>query len=77
MVKKITAKNNVTILAEEKEANDQAEISLRMTGSGNCLLHWGVSRNPGGLWQTPPQSLWPEGSKAYGQTAVQTQIFSP
>ena len=68
----IILKNNVSLQVEKREAGELVEISLRMKGNANCLLHWGLSRNPGSAWQVPPQTSWPPGSRAFGRDAVQT-----
>ncbi|GJQ59156.1 MAG: hypothetical protein SCALA701_19570 [Candidatus Scalindua sp.] len=75
-VKITAARNGVTIVVKEKETNDQLEVSLQMNSHEPCLLHWGISRSPSATWQAPPQSLWPAGTKAFDQKAVQTP-FSP
>lgn len=73
---KIAAKNGVTIVVKKNETDGRREVSLHMKSSEHCLLHWGISRNPGEKWQTPPPSLCPDGTVAFDQTAVQTP-FSP
>jgi alpha-glucan,water dikinase len=47
-------------------------ITLRNTADG--ILHWGLSRRPGGAWERPPQSCWPEGTAPADASAVRTQF---
>jgi alpha-glucan,water dikinase len=41
------------------------------TGS-DCILHWGLSRRPGGAWQRPPQTCWPGGTTPVDGQAART-----
>jgi hypothetical protein len=45
------------------------------TGSDG-LLHWGLSRRPGGAWQQPPETVWPQGTRAVDGHAVRTPFSS-
>jgi alpha-glucan, water dikinase len=59
--------------AEARSAGDQeVEISLTLERTGPCVLHWGVVYSSGSVWHVPPPSGWPEGSKPFGDAAVQT-----
>src|SRR5438067_10695020 len=46
-------------------------VSVRRKSDADCILHWGLSRRPGGPWRRPPSECWPEGSTAAG-AAVRT-----
>ena len=72
MVEEIITKSGVVLVVEKRIIDDSVEVSLRMENHEKCLLHWGVRHHPQAPWQMPPQSVWPEGTKAFGKTAVQT-----
>ncbi|GBD97615.1 MAG TPA: hypothetical protein ENG83_01570 [Nitrospirae bacterium] len=71
-MEEITLKDNVRLQIEKRETDGRVEVSLRMKGNENCLLHWGLSKTLRSAWQIPPQPFWPDGSRAFGQAAVQT-----
>lgn len=72
---KIVTKSGVDILVEKIVTDDTVEVRLRIDRNAGCLLHWGVRRNRRGAWQIPPESAWPEGSKAWDLTAVQSPFL--
>jgi len=72
MVEEIITKSGVELMAERRELDGQVEVSLRIKNKKKCLLHWGLSRHARAPWHIPPQALWPEGTRAFGGTAVQT-----
>jgi alpha-glucan,water dikinase len=41
-----------------------------------CVLHWGLVDRHGGSWRDPDPTLWPEGTRAIGDAAVQTALSS-
>lgn len=68
----ISAQGGTRLLVKKREADGLVEVTiLRQDGQG-CLLHWGLGRTPGAPWQLPPEALWPEGSRPFGRSAVQT-----
>jgi alpha-glucan,water dikinase len=76
MVEKIITRSGVVLLVEKGVTNDSVEVSLRMEGEEECLLHWGLSRHSGAPWQMPPQSVWPEGSRPFDKAALQTPFLA-
>ena len=76
MIEEIKAKNGLKLLVEKRHINDLTEISLQMKNQTDCLLHWGLSRNVQSTWETPPKSLWPEGTKMFGGSALQTPFLN-
>ncbi|MBW2329335.1 MAG: hypothetical protein JRF30_00005, partial [Deltaproteobacteria bacterium] len=76
MVEKIITKSGVVLLVEKRIIDEGVEVCLRMEQDEKCLLHWGLSRHTGAPWQIPPRALWPEGTRAFGGTAVQTPFSS-
>jgi alpha-glucan,water dikinase len=72
----ITAQGGTRLLVKKRVVDGLLEVTiLRQDGQG-CLLHWGLGRAPGAPWQLPPEALWPEGSRPYGRSAVQTPFGS-
>jgi alpha-glucan,water dikinase len=56
-------------------AGAEVEISPE-TSDDPVLLHWGLARARGEAWSRPPRSIWPEGTRAFGDVAVQTPLGS-
>ena len=71
-IEELTLKNNVRLQVEKRETDGRVEVSLRMKGNENCLLHWGLGRTPRSAWQIPPEPFRPDGSRAFDRAAVQT-----
>src|SRR5438552_6206273 len=71
----IATKSGVTILVETSDREDEIEVSLRLEGKSNCLLHWGVRRHTSKAWLLPPESFWPEGTRNFNQMALQTPFL--
>ena len=71
---RITAKSGVVLDVEK--AVDEAgavELAIRMENCRRkCYLHWGLKPDARGPWQAPPRSVWPEESRPFDNTAVQT-----
>jgi alpha-glucan,water dikinase len=73
MVDKIITKSGVVLVVEKRIImDDGVEVCLRMESDEKCVLHWGLPHHPEAPWRMPPQSVWPEGSRAFDQVAVQT-----
>ncbi|VAX30948.1 Phosphoenolpyruvate synthase [hydrothermal vent metagenome] len=72
MAEEIKTRSGINLLADRRETNGGIEISLRMKNGRECVLHWGLAPDERAPWQTPPQPLWPKGSRAFGEGALQT-----
>jgi alpha-glucan, water dikinase len=71
---KIVTKSGAVLSVSQKLTDDAIEISInREKPEREYLLHWGVRRGRG-AWQMPPRSVWPEGSSAVGDSAVQSRF---
>src|SRR5438552_18668041 len=70
----IATKSGVTILVETSDREDEIEVSLRLEGKSNCLLHWGVRRHTSKAWLLPPESFWPDGTRNFNQMTLQTSF---
>jgi alpha-glucan,water dikinase len=75
MVEEIITRSGVVLLVEKRIIDDGVEVCLRMERHEKCVLHWGVRHHPQAPWRMPPQSVWPEGSRAFDQVAVQTPFL--
>ncbi|MEA1866832.1 MAG: PEP/pyruvate-binding domain-containing protein [Thermodesulfobacteriota bacterium] len=71
-MEKIIAKSGVELLVEKRIMDDWVEISIGLKDNRKCLLHWGLCHHVQTSWEMPPGSVWPEGSQAFGQQAIQT-----
>src|SRR6516164_7627577 len=49
-------------------------LTITLRNTADWILHWGLSRRPGGAWERPPQSCWPEGTAPADASAVRTQF---
>ena len=76
MTEKIITTSGCTLLVETRHRSGQTEISLRMENRKECFLHWGLTPHAGASWQVPPEWLWPEGTRGFGQSAVQTPFLT-
>ena len=74
-IETITTESGAVISIEKNILDDTAVIILKSDGLKNCLLHWGLRRDPFSSWQVPSQSAWPEGSRSFDHTAVQTPFL--
>jgi len=57
---------------EKKQAGSGLEVVVRLKGTGNHVLHWGVAQRRPGQWQAPPEPVWPVATKRMSNQAVQT-----
>lgn len=73
--KEIVTKNRVKLIIESRNINGQTEISFLMENKEDCILHWGLSNYESDPWRIPACSLWPENSRAYGTSAIQTPFI--
>jgi alpha-glucan, water dikinase len=69
---RIATKSGVDLLVETLMDNDSIEVVIGKDRGEECLLHWGFRRDSDASWQVPPKSEWPEGSRAFGEAALQT-----
>jgi alpha-glucan, water dikinase len=60
-------------VAEQHDGN-RLTLVFRMKTNADCVLHWGLSRRPGGSWQRPPDAFWPQGTAAVNGNAVDTPL---
>jgi alpha-glucan,water dikinase len=68
----ITTESGIAIKVEKRVLDNQAEVALCVEEQKDCLVHWGLRRNLHAPWQAPPGEAWPQGSRAFDQSAVQT-----
>lgn len=47
-------------------------LTIALRHSADAILHWGLSRRPGGAWDRPPESCWPRGTTPADAGAVRT-----
>ncbi len=76
MLEKINTKKGTRLLIEKNASNNQVEISLHLKSDKSCILHWGLCHNHNSLWHIPPDSSWPDGSRASGESALQSPFIN-
>ncbi|HZV05028.1 MAG TPA: PEP/pyruvate-binding domain-containing protein [Gemmataceae bacterium] len=47
-------------------------LTIAHQSAADCVLHWGLSRRPGGAWERPPEHCWPPGTTPFDGNAVRT-----
>ncbi len=75
MTKRIDIESGLVLLIETRVIDGEVELSLELKGNKRCVLHWGLCRGPQTPWEIPPSSIWPQGSQAFSQEAVQTPFI--
>ena len=68
----ITGRADLWLGVETNVTASGIELTFRLRGSGNYVLHWGFARSRPGPWQAPPDSVWPARTQSLGKEAVQT-----
>lgn len=69
---RIDTKSGIVLKIKKISLDDRVEILIIAQDHRKCLLHWGVRKNRSAPWQMPPGEIWPEGSRSFENTAVQT-----
>jgi alpha-glucan,water dikinase len=46
----------------QTQNGDGLTLTVGVRAGSECVLHWGLTRQPGGAWHRPPEQAWPEGS---------------
>ena len=69
---KIQTTSGMRISVLVHELDGRTGITLTTDMARECVLHWGVSNYPHETWRMPPRCFWPEGSRAFDSSAVQT-----
>ncbi|MGH7173691.1 MAG: phosphohistidine-like domain-containing protein, partial [Gemmataceae bacterium] len=60
-------------LSVTRTANGEGmTLSIALKNPTDCILHWGLSRRPGGTWACPPENCWPRGTTPADASAVRT-----
>ncbi len=47
-------------------------LTIALRHSADAVLHWGLSRRPGGAWDRPPEKCWPRGTTPADAGALRT-----
>ncbi len=47
-------------------------LTIALRHSADAILHWGLSRRPGGAWDRPPEKCWPRGTTPADAGALRT-----
>jgi alpha-glucan,water dikinase len=71
----IRTESGVVIQVIRNILDNASEVILRIEEHKICLLHWGLCHHLYAPWQIPPQSVWPEGSRAFENSAVQSPFI--
>jgi len=72
---KITTESGLVLLVEKENMDSIAEVTIRVDADTAALLHWGVRKRGNTSWQAPPETSWPQGSRAFDSKAVRTPFL--
>ncbi|HEY7312625.1 MAG TPA: hypothetical protein VH643_24890, partial [Gemmataceae bacterium] len=50
-------------------------LTINIQNHVDTVLHWGLTRHPGGAWNRPPENCWPHGTTPASDSAVRTPFF--
>ncbi|MDA8169648.1 MAG: hypothetical protein M0Z59_08145 [Nitrospiraceae bacterium] len=77
MIREETIRTNtgVHISALVRELDGRVEVTIGADAVKSCILHWGVTSHSHEPWRVPPRGYWPEGSRAFGSSAIQTPFM--
>jgi alpha-glucan, water dikinase len=70
----ITTRTGLKLKVEKTEINGQIQVFFRTEAARKFLLHWGLRRDGDSSWRVPPQSSWPEATKATPQGALESSF---
>src|SRR6516162_10187070 len=68
----MTAQLDNGLSVQQIANNGKITLTIRIPNNADYILHWGLSRSPGGAWNRPPQECWPQGTTAADGAAVRT-----
>jgi alpha-glucan,water dikinase len=68
----ITTRSGLPLQVGTSTRGDELEVTLQTQAGKNCTLHWGLHSQTEKGWQAPPESLWPPGTSAAAQGALET-----
>jgi len=68
----IATGSGLNLLVEKRVDARQIELLFRAQTPKRCVLHWGIRGKEQGGWRSLPQTLWPEGTTAAGNDAMET-----
>jgi alpha-glucan,water dikinase len=60
------------LFVKEHQDGNRLTLVVGTRADADCALHWGLSRQPGGAWQRPPDKWWPAGTTPVDGSAVRT-----
>jgi alpha-glucan,water dikinase len=69
---KIAVENNIVLSVEKNITDGKADVDILLENDRKCVLHWGLRKRRRSSWETPPPSSWPEGSRVFDSSAIQT-----
>jgi alpha-glucan,water dikinase len=60
------------------QVRDDSRLTLviGVETEADCVLHWGLSRRPGGAWHCPPDACWPVGTTPVDGSAARTPFVT-
>jgi len=58
----------------QRQEDNRVTLIVRMKSASDCILHWGLNRRPGAVWQRPPDASWPPGTAPGNANAVDSPL---
>src|SRR5262249_18850723 len=68
----ITTRSGLPLQVRMISERDGLQVAFQVSAGKSCTLHWGVRAAGDDAWQAPPESLWPQGTVAVQQGALET-----
>jgi alpha-glucan,water dikinase len=68
----ITTQSGIRLQVETRTGREGLEVHIQTPIAKRCMLHWGLRHGVQREWRVPPRSVWPPGTRPFGQNAVQT-----
>jgi len=70
----VTAQKGLTLEAELHRQDERVELILKAPAGPKVMLHWGLKRPRAESWTLPPPQVWPPGTVAAKQGALETPL---
>lgn len=68
----ITTRTGLNLVINTVAETEEVAVSLQISTTKPCLLHWGVRHQGQQEWGVPDPSVWPVDTRTFGPNAVQT-----
>jgi alpha-glucan,water dikinase len=71
----IMTRSGLLLIFEKQVTGTGVEIIIKMEAQRTVFFHWGFRRLREPSWEIPPENIWPEQSRVFDKTAIQTPFI--